>query len=184
MAGKKKYEINQSGRVVIGSALPIDVANKLCFEKILTKIEISDNGCWVWKGWVNPQWGYGFMSYRNKSWRLHCLMWTLTRGPIPKGMVIRHTCDNPPCCNPLHLEIGTHRDNVHDRMKRGRDHKSNVTHCPMGHEYAGEHLQLDKSGYRHCKTCSRIKQRIKSGWPMELAMSLPPQKPGYSPLRR
>jgi hypothetical protein len=36
-------------------------------------------------------------------------------------MVIRHKCDNPPCCNPKHLIIGTHSDNAKDRVRRGRD---------------------------------------------------------------
>ena len=36
------------------------------------------------------------------------------------GIVIRHTCDNPACVNPLHLVPGTHQDNVADRVARGR----------------------------------------------------------------
>lgn len=144
----------------------------------------NERGCWVWQGFCCPEWGYGMTSYRNKSTRVHIIMWKLIRGPYEKGLVVRHKCDNPPCCNPDHLEIGTHRDNVHDRMRRGRDHKSNLTHCPKGHPYEGEHLQIDRHGYRHCKTCARIKQRIKAGWPPELAESLPKQPFGYSPLRR
>ena len=42
-----------------------------------------------------------------------------------RGMVVRHRCDNPPCCNPDHLEIGAQRDNVIDCIKRGR-FKSNA----------------------------------------------------------
>jgi hypothetical protein len=41
-------------------------------------------------------------------------------GEIPKGMVIRHKCDNPACCNIEHLEIGTPLDNVNDMIERGR----------------------------------------------------------------
>lgn len=174
IAKKIGYEVDRTGMIRIGNALPVNVANKLGMEKMFSKIEVDENGCWVWKGWVNPQWGYGFMHFRNKQWRVHCLMWTLTRGEIPKGMVIRHTCDNPPCCNPLHLEIGTHKDNVHDRMRRGRDHHSNVTHCPRGHSYEEHGVRHGKYQFRHCRICSRAAMRIKAGWPEDLAYSAPP----------
>jgi hypothetical protein len=44
----------------------------------------------------------------------------LEHGPIAEGVVIRHSCDNRPCCEPLHLLSGTHADNVQDRVARGR----------------------------------------------------------------
>jgi len=41
-------------------------------------------------------------------------------GPVPQGLILRHTCDNPACINPEHLVPGTHADNVADRVQRGR----------------------------------------------------------------
>ena len=53
----------------------------------------------------------------------HRLVWAEHNGPIPKGMCIRHTCDNPPCININHLKIGTHKDNMRDMVARGRQRK-------------------------------------------------------------
>jgi hypothetical protein len=52
-------------------------------------------------------------------------------------------------------------------------HCQKKTHCPQGHEYAGAALWVDKFGWRHCRICSRIKQRMASGWSHEEASSVP-----------
>jgi hypothetical protein len=50
----------------------------------------------------------------------HRMAYTLARGEIPAGLLVRHTCDNPLCCNPRHLIVGTQRDNMRDMCARGR----------------------------------------------------------------
>lgn len=80
---------------------------------------LGDDDCWEWKRSRNIA-GYGW--YRdNKIITLsHRKAWSLVNGEIPEGMFICHHCDNPPCCNPKHLFLGTAADNNRDRDKKGR----------------------------------------------------------------
>lgn len=64
--------------------------------------------------------GYPRVSRKGKRWKLSRLIWTLFRGEIPVGFIIRHTCDDPRCINLDHLIIGTHADNMRDKLERGR----------------------------------------------------------------
>lgn len=77
-------------------------------------------GCWPWIGYVNHD-GYGRFG---KTFTLaHRAVWEMVNGPIPPGAVIRHSCDNPLCCNPDHLLSGSHADNVADKCARNRQAK-------------------------------------------------------------
>ena len=75
-------------------------------------------------------------------------------GNIPKGMVIRHKCDHPYCCNIEHLEAGTQLDNVRDMIQRGRDvyHVSKIRGTKIGisklTEQQVKEIYLSKLGYR------------------------------------
>lgn len=77
------------------------------------------NGCWEYNGSRTVQ-GYGRISVKGVTKKAHRVAYESVHGPIPEGMVIRHTCDNPPCVNPDHLIIGTHQDNADDMVSRGR----------------------------------------------------------------
>ena len=75
--------------------------------------------CWPWTGSFGQS-GYGRFWCDGKTRRAHRVSFTIKNGPIAKNDVIRHRCDNPPCCNDAHLLSGTHAENIDDRDQRGR----------------------------------------------------------------
>lgn len=78
------------------------------------------SGCIVYTGKSTNHSGHKTIHHAGKDRSVHRVAWELANGPIPAGLVIRHKCDNPPCVNVDHLELGTVADNVRDRDQRGR----------------------------------------------------------------
>lgn len=73
--------------------------------------------CWLWKGGSRVR-GYGGLVFEGKNRQSHQVAFRLTHGFY--APYLRHSCDNPPCCNPAHLIEGTHTDNMGDAARRGR----------------------------------------------------------------
>ena len=84
-----------------------------------SRIIKKDSGCWEWQGATVC--GYGVVRFQDDDWKAHRLSWLLHNGAIPEGVCVLHTCDNPPCCNPDHLWLGSKHDNTQDMMKKGRE---------------------------------------------------------------
>lgn len=90
-------------------------------QRFLERIDRSggEDACWPYTGDRYPK-GYGHTTKSLGRGYAHRAAWELENGPIPAGGVLRHACDNPPCCNLRHLAVGTVQDNVDDRQRRGR----------------------------------------------------------------
>lgn len=98
------------------------------------RLDWSDpDGCWEWnRGFGGPRRNYGYVFLDGVRWRTHRLAWTLTHGTIPDGLIIRHLCNNPKCCRPAHLALGTHKMNADDREAAGRTVKGEEWHRRHG----------------------------------------------------
>jgi hypothetical protein len=88
-------------------------------DRFWSKVDRSGD-CWLWTGY-RRRLGYGEVQVPGlKRPRLtHRVAWELTNGPIPDGLSVCHACDNPPCCNPAHLFLGTHQENMQDAGRKG-----------------------------------------------------------------
>jgi len=79
----------------------------------------SDNECWNWKCGLSGV-GYGSCWFMGKRTNPTRVIWEFVNGKsIPEGLWVLHSCNNPKCCNPAHLRVGTPKDNTQDMIKSG-----------------------------------------------------------------
>lgn len=94
-------------------------------ERFWSKVDIkSEEECWPWKDHLNSR-GYGQIAVHDQGVQdklmAHRVAKTLSLGEeIPSNKVTMHTCDNPPCCNPEHLVVGTQQENMDDMVDKSR----------------------------------------------------------------
>lgn len=113
--------------------------------RALSRLDKSD-GCWKWTGPVLAT-GYGRIMANGRMVYVHRLVYEHFIGPVPDGLELDHLCRVPACCNPLHLEPVTHRENI----RRGFLARQGGL-CHLGHEF-------DRvwGGKRYCSHCERLK---------------------------
>lgn len=148
------------------------VSHKRGYTRLITKNEIDTkrfestimpipySGCWEWIGSFYNN-GYGMFIIKSNSVRAHRVSYTLYKNEIPFGLHCLHTCDNPSCVNPDHLFLGTHQQNMKDKVMKGRNNDGDRN---------GRHILLKEY-------VLKIRERLKSESVKEIAKEY-----GVSPL--
>jgi hypothetical protein len=97
-------------------------------ERFWARVQVGKpNECWNWQAGKNPNnyglisLGMGIRSCRSHSFLAHRVAYYLSTGVDPDTLCVLHKCDNPPCCNPRHLFLGTRADNCQDMYTKGRN---------------------------------------------------------------
>src|SRR5688572_13651583 len=95
----------------------------LDYVRFWSNVQTGDiDACWPWLAGCGEA-GHGLFSLKGKNVIASRIAYQMAFGEIPDGLLVRHKCDNPPCCNPRHLETGTTQDNTMDRNVRGRTNR-------------------------------------------------------------
>ena len=88
----------------------------------------NEENCWEWQGFRDGD-GYGRVSGVRSAPRVASrVAYEAWVGPIPDGMIVCHRCDNPPCCNPAHLFVGTAKANTKDMQDKERGSHGELHH--------------------------------------------------------
>jgi HNH endonuclease len=134
------------------------------YDKIVAKI-LPDpfTGCWIWQG-PRGSFGYGMLAVKPRDQpripNAHRAIWVALHGPLERKDFVCHKCDNPPCCNPDHLFIGSLAENNRDMAAKGRYNHQQRTHCIHDHEFTKENTRIDSRGKRTCRTCERLRRTM------------------------
>ena len=88
-------------------------------EELLKRVKKQSSGCWEWNRYKDVN-GYGQINWWGELWVSHRWAYFITHGDFPRKLFVLHKCDNPGCCNPDHLFLGTQRDNIQDALSKGR----------------------------------------------------------------
>ena len=109
-------------------------------EKILSNVVVNEEtGCWDWQRSKTRN-GYGHVRVGKKLKSSHRISYEVFLGEIGSNLNVLHKCDNRGCCNPDHLFLGTHSDNMRDKVSKNRQYKPTGINHPKS--------KLDESDVR------------------------------------
>lgn len=112
----------------------------------------KDN-CWIWTGSVD-KWGYGQVYWNGERARLaHRIAYQIAYGEVPKGLFVRHFCNNPSCVNSTHLFLGAHSSGHPGQIVA--DTKV-CSRCREGKPLSEFHFKNKEKGTRnaYCRECT------------------------------
>lgn len=149
----KKRGAKYSARDTLPPTFLEAIAAGVVPDRIASRVRYDD-GCWIWTG--APSNGYGVAAFGDRDFSVHFIVYRILVGPVPEGLELDHLCERRACCNPMHLEPVTCRENI----LRGKGSRRHATHCKHGHEFTPETTRWKKSAsgypYRQCRVCDRI----------------------------
>jgi hypothetical protein len=102
---------------------PLPNADPKVLARFLAKVDRTGE-CWIWTG-GKRRGGYGETRFNGRTQVAGRVALELFIGPVPDGLFVLHSCDNPPCVRPSHLFTGTHADNAADKVAKGRQVSGN-----------------------------------------------------------
>lgn len=117
-----KRELTPAQRIGLTKRWP----PKTLQEKFDERVFYSPDGCWYWTGdvytgWKNNDGKRARLKINKRQTSASRIAYQLYKGPIPEGLFVCHTCDNPLCVNPDHLWVGTSGDNMRDMVRKNRN---------------------------------------------------------------
>lgn len=135
-------------------------------DRLMKRIVVDPaSGCWIYTGSIIHN-GYGTIGVPHRQRRLvHRIAYESLVGPIPEGLDLDHLCRVRSCCNPLHLEPVTRKENARRGIGMGAwkaAFQRAKTHCPQGHPYSVEntrHYRNERSCIECCRKHSRESAR-------------------------
>jgi hypothetical protein len=128
--------------------------NNLIEQLVLNRRIDPITKCWIWIGGRTSA-RYGVTYIDKEPYYVHRLIAYICLGlDLDNSFQIpMHKCDNPSCFNPLHLKIGTQKDNIKDAYDKGRIIRE--THCGFGHEFTESNTYRGSNGKRRCRECRK-----------------------------
>lgn len=145
-------------RPIIGKGGAKKIPETDRFEKFVDRTPT----CWGWNGFVDSIGRGHFFIYEIGKVRAHRASYILNIGPIPNNLVVCHSCDNPNCVNPDHLWLGTIKENVHDMLAKGREHRRG-RYCINNHDTelpnAIRYVMQRGKRVSVCIECAKARQR-------------------------
>ena len=124
------------------------------FAAILDRVKVVtgplDTPCWEFQGARNPKYGHGVVTFQKRTEPTHRLVYEYVNGvDLPIDAVVRHRCDNGPCCNPDHLITGSRADNIGDCVEKGRHaYGAKARHAKLTDEQVAEMRRLARGGMK------------------------------------